>query len=227
MTRFGTCTYLSNPLAACLTGCGIITSLLGFLTVSTFTPIAATNYVNDFTKYQISVQNIKCIDSTNMGNYYDIQLPKNTLTTPPIVNQTTIPTIYIVDNIFIRPPYYELHVRATPMIEPIPRNIIYSMRYKFMNQCVQFAELLVSNHIWNGTSAYVYTRRNDSYPFAFPTYDIILPYTIATSIILLGIIILVGACCAGTPGCPLNKWVSGRRIGGGNSRGNSSMWGTV
>ena len=226
MTLFRRCSQLANPLTACLTGCGIITSLMGLLTMSTFAPMAATTYVSDFTKYSITAHSIKCIDSTNKGNYYDIAIPNNTPDIPPTMNQTTIPTLYIIDNIFIRPPYYELHVQTSTATDPTPKDVVYSMRYKFMNQCGELGDLLVRNFIWNGTKGYVYVRGSDTYPFAFPTYDIILPYAVGTSVILLGVIFFISACCAGTAGCPLHNWASGRRIGNVQS-GAPATWSTV
>jgi hypothetical protein len=195
--------------------------------MSTFTSLAATSYVGEFTKYQVTTHSVKCIDSTNKGNYYDITLPTNTPLTPPVFNQTTIPTLSLVDNMFIRPPYYELHVYTSTATNQDTTDVIYSMRYKFMNQCSELGELLVRNFIWNNTQAYVYTRNADTYPFAFPSYDIIVPYALGTSVILLGFVFFVGACCSGTPGCPLYVWASGRRLGNVQSGIGPSSWGTV
>lgn len=220
------CRFLrvSTPLTACLTGCGIVTSIMGILTMHVFAPMAATTYVSDFTKYQMTTHSVKCIDSTNKGNYYEIPIPTATLTTPPTSNQTIIPTLSLVDNLFIRPPYYEIHVYMSTLTNPEVSNVIYSLKYKFMNQCSELAENLVRRFIWNGTQGYVYIRGSDTYPFAFPKYDILIPYIIGIGVMLLGVMFCICAYCSGISGCPLNTWISGRRVGRVQNSGTSSSW---
>ena len=231
MSCFGRCSRVANPLTACLTGCGIITTLMGFLTVTTFTTTAATNYVSEFGKYEVITHSVKCIDSTNRGNAYTIPLPTSGIPIePPSVTQTTIPTLYVVDSLFMRHPYYQLHVSASTSTESPPADIVYTMRYKFMNQCAELGELLVRNYLWNNTHGYVYTRNGDTYPLAFPTYDIVIPYSLGASVMLMGVLWFLGACCSGTPGCPMYNWASSHRLGGGGIQGGSATpasWGTV
>lgn len=219
------CSRFANPLTACLTGCGILTTLMGFLTITTFAPMSANNYVMGFTKQPVNVQRVRCLDVTNQQNYYDIPIPPNTATEPPVINQTAIPTLYVVDNIFLRKPYYQLHVTTNES-----HTYVYSLRYKFMNQCGELGELLVRNFVWNHTFAYVYFRGSDTYPFAFPSYDAIIPFAIGSCVMLLGALILVSAFCAGTPGCPIYNWTNGRQLGSRSSRSMSrtaSAWGAM
>lgn len=213
----------TNPFSICLTGCGIITSVIGFLTMSTFTPMASINYNSGFTRYEISTQQVKCVDSTNRGNFYEIPLPRITQERPPSSNQTAIPTLYLIDNGFVRSPYYELYVTATTKTDPVPREIRYTMRYKFMNQCVELGENLVRNFIWNATKGYVYEQDGNTYPLAYPAYDIVIPYASGASVIVLGIIFFICACCAGTPGCPVYNWVGEQQL---QTRG-PSLWRTA
>ena len=181
--------------------------------MTTFTPLFSHSYVSEFTRYEVATSKIQCIDSTNKANTYNIPLPTDTQRLPPIINQTTIPTLNMVDSTFIRQPYYELYITATTPTNPTPHDIVYSLRYKFMNQCSDFGNLLVRNFIWNHTRAYVYERGGDTYPFAFPTYDIVIPYALASGVIVMGMMLFVGACATGTPGCPAYTWANRQNTG--------------
>lgn len=205
---------------------GTISLLMGILTFGVFTPVSIDRYDKEFLTYTLRINHVVCADSTNRGNTYSIQLPSFTPISPPRINQTTIPTLYLIDNWFLRPPFYELKVSGEDIAQNTTQSLIYAIRYKFMNQCSDFGNSLVQRFLWNKTLTYVYTRGTDVYPMAYPTYDVIVPYVIGSITTLFGGMFLLLACCVGIPTCPGHRFFS-RRVGNGPGIQGGSPWSSV
>lgn len=204
-----------HPHTTCFSLFGTVSLLMGILSFGVFTPIGIDRYNSEFHRYILGVTRVQCVDITNRGNTYTIQLPSVTPLNPPRINQTTIPTLYLIDNWFLRPPYYELQVSGIELDQNVNRTLVYSVRYKFMNQCSDFGNSLVRQFLWNRTRTYVYTRGSDVYPMAYPTYDVIVPYVLGAITSIVGVLFLILACCAGITSCPGYTFFS-RRAGNGS-----------